>query len=72
MQSLGALQGSVRSRRLDQGLGKALLIFSGQALNGLLLNGSPGGVMGGSDDEIGEAAPLQLRRPLQRVLDACG
>jgi len=29
MQSLGALQGSVRSRWLDHGLGKALLIFSG-------------------------------------------
>jgi hypothetical protein len=28
--------------------------------------------MGSTDEEISEAAPLQLSRPLQRGIDACG
>jgi hypothetical protein len=59
MQTLGVLQGSVRSRWLDQGFGKTPLILSGQAEDGMRLNGSLGGNMAGADDEIGEAAPLQ-------------
>ena len=51
---------------MDQGFGKAPLILSGQADDGLLLNGSLCSVMGGTDDEIREAAPLQFSRPLQR------
>jgi hypothetical protein len=70
MQTLGVLQGSVRSRWLDQGFGKTPLILSGQAQDGMLLNGALGGIMGGAD-EIREAAPLQFRRPLQRGVDAC-
>ena len=72
MQTLGLLQGSVRSRWLDQRFGKTPLILSGQAEDGMLLNGALGGIMGGADDEIGEAAPLQFRRPFQRGVDACG
>ena len=71
MQTLGVLEGSVRCRWLDQGFGKTPLILSGQAQDGLLLNGALGGIMGGADDEISETAPLQFRRPLQRGLDAC-
>jgi hypothetical protein len=71
MQTLGVLQGSVWCRWLDQGFGKTPLILSGQAQDGLLLNGALGGIMGGADDKIREAAPLQFRRPLQRGIDAC-
>ena len=71
MQTLGLLQGSVRSRWLDQRFGKTPLILSGQAQDGLLLNGALGGIMGSADDEIREAAPLQFRRPLQRGIDVC-
>ena len=70
MQTLGVLQGSVRSRWLDQGFGKTPLILSGQAQDGMLLNGALGGIMGGAD-EIREAAPLQLSRPLQGGINAC-
>jgi hypothetical protein len=71
MQTLGLVQGCVRCWWLDQGFGKALLILSAQAEDGLLLNGSLGRVMGGTDDEICESAPLQLSRPLQGGRYAC-
>ena len=71
MQSLGFVQGCVRGWWLDQGFGKTLLIFCAQTEDGLLLNGSLWRVMGSTDDEISEAAPLQLSRPLQRGKDAC-
>jgi hypothetical protein len=44
MQTLGVLQGSVWCRWLDQGFGKTPLILSGQAEDGMLLNGSLGGI----------------------------
>ena len=71
MQSLGLVQGCVRGWWLDQGFGKTLLILGAQAEDGLLLNGSLCSVIGSTDDEISEAAPLQLSRPLQRGMDAC-
>jgi hypothetical protein len=58
MQTLGLVQGCVRGWWLDKGFGKALLILSAQAEDGLLLNGSLGRVVGCTDDEIREAAPL--------------
>jgi hypothetical protein len=58
MQTLGLVQGCVRGWWLDQGFGEALLILSAQAEDGLLLNGSLGRVVGCTDDEIREAAPL--------------
>ena len=57
---------------MDQGFGKTLLILGAQAEDGLLLNGSLCRIVGCTDDEIGEAAPLQFRRPFQRGVDACG
>ena len=71
MQSLGLVQGCVRGWWLDQGFSKTLLIFCAQAEDGLLLNGSLCRIVGGTDDEIGEAGPLQLSRPLQRGINAC-
>jgi len=72
MQSLGLVQGCVRGWWMDQGFGKTLLILGAQAEDGLLLNGSLCRIVGCTDDEIGEAAPLQFRRPFQRGVDACG
>jgi hypothetical protein len=66
-----ANQGCVRGWWLDQGLGKALLILSPQAEEDLLLNGSLGRVLGCTEDEIREAAPLQLSRPLQGGINSC-
>ncbi len=71
MQTLRLVQRSVRGWWLDQGFGKAPLILSAQAEDGLLLNGSLGRVVGCTDDEIREAAPLQLSRPLQGGINAC-
>ena len=59
MQTLGLVQGCVLGWWLDQqGFGKALLILSAPAEDGLLLNGSLGRVVGCTDDEIREAASL--------------
>ena len=48
MQTHGVFKGSVRSRWIEQGFGKTPLILSGQAEDGLLLNGALGGMMGGA------------------------
>ena len=71
MQALGVIQGSVRNRWMDQGFGITPLILSGQAEDGLLLNGSLGRVVGCTDDEIREAPPLQFNRPLLRGINTC-
>jgi len=70
MQTLGRVQGCVWCWWLDQGFGKAPLILSAQAEDRLLRNGSLGRVVGCTHDEIREAAPLQLSRPLQSGLHA--
>jgi len=44
MQTLGVFKGSVRSRWIEQGFGKTPLILSGQAEDGMRLNGSLGGI----------------------------
>jgi len=46
------------------------MILSAQAEDGLLLNGSLGRVVGCSDGEIREAAPLKLSRSLQGGIGA--
>jgi hypothetical protein len=58
MQTLCLVQGCVRGWWLDQHFGKAPLILSAQAEDGLFLNGSLGRVVGCTNDEIREAAPL--------------
>jgi hypothetical protein len=71
MQTLGLVQGCVRGWWLDQRFGKAPLILSAQAEDGLFFNGSLGRALGCTNDEIREAAPLQLSRPLQGGINAC-
>ena len=68
---LGLVQGCIRRWWLDQGFGKAPLILSAQTQDGLLLNGLLGRVVGCTDDEIREAAPLHLSRPFHRGINAC-
>jgi len=60
MQTLGVFKGSVRSRWIEQGFGKTPLILSGQAEDGMRLNGALGGIMGGAD---GPSTPCPLRAP---------
>ena len=70
MRMLGLVQGCVRCWWLDQGFGKAPLILSAPAEDRLLRNGSLGRLVGCTHDDIREAAPLQLSRPLQGGLHA--
>jgi len=65
MQILGLVQGCVRCWWLDQVFGKVPLILSAQEEDRLLRNASLVRVVGCTHDDIREAAPLQLSRPLQ-------
>jgi hypothetical protein len=71
MEALDALQGSVRSLWLDQSFGKTPLVLSGQAEDGMLINGAMDGIMICADDDISEAASLKFCRSLQRGIVAC-
>ena len=70
MQALGLLKCSVRLRWVDEGLSEALLILGRQAQQTVFLDDALGGVMGGADDKIRQAAPPELRCALQGRLDA--
>jgi hypothetical protein len=71
MQMLGLVDGCVRAWWLDQGFGNEPLIFRALTEDGLLLKGSLCRVVGCTNDEIREAAPLPPSCPFQPGMNAC-